>query len=354
MLSVSIKKRISPSFTLDVEFDAGNDAIALLGASGCGKSLTLQCIAGLLRPDSGRIILNDNVLFDSERGINLPPQKRRVGYLFQQYSLFPNMSVLQNIASGVRAKSKAEKRDIAMRQVAAMRLDGLENRRPHELSGGQRQRVALARALATEPQALLLDEPFSALDDYLKWQLELELADTMRAFGGTSVFVSHSRDEVYRLCNAVCVLENGKSERQNTVRGLFREPQTLAAALISGCKNYSRAQPQSDGRVLARDWGVTLTVAGEIPQNLQYVGVRAHYFKPAAPSDANAFTCRVARAVDDVFSTVLMLETPACGTENESEYSLLRVEMPKEQWRALGEPTTLTVAAAPQDVMLLI
>ena len=353
MLSVSIKKRISAAFTLDVEFDAGNEALALLGASGCGKSLTLQCIAGLLRPDSGRIVLNDRVLFDAERGINLPPQKRRVGYLFQQYSLFPNMTVLQNVATGVRAGAGAEKREITMRQIAAMRLDGLESRRPHELSGGQRQRVALARALATEPQVLLLDEPFSALDDYLKWQLELELADTMRGFGGTSVFVSHSRDEVYRLCDTVCVLENGKSERESTVQRLFREPQTLAAALISGCKNYSRARAQSDGRVHALDWGVTLTVVGEIPTDLQYVGVRAHYLRLASTSDENAVTCRIARAVDDVFSTILMLETPAVGTENAGEYSLLRVEMPKADWTALGAPTTLTVAAAPQDVMLL-
>ena len=353
MLAVSIKKRISNVFTLDVEFEAGNETLALLGASGCGKSLTLQCIAGLLRPDEGRIVLGDRVLFDSKSGINLPPQKRRVGYLFQQYSLFPNMTVLQNIAAGVWAKSTAEKHETAVRQIAAMRLEGLENRRPNELSGGQKQRVALARALATEPEVLLLDEPFSALDDYLKWQLELELSDTLRAFGGTSIFVSHSRDEVYRLCDTVCVLENGKNERQNTIDGLFRAPETLAAALISGCKNYSRARVLPNGRVLALDWDAELTVEGEIPAELRYVGVRAHYFKPAKTGDENAITCRVSRTVDDVFSAVLMLETPAVGGVNESEYSLLRVELPKNELSALGNSETLTVCAAPCDIMLL-
>ena len=353
MLSVSIKKRISDTFSLDVSFDAGAETLALLGASGCGKSLTLQCIAGLLRPDDGHIVLNDRVLFDSKRGINLPPQKRRVGYLFQHYSIFPNMTVFQNIAAGIRAGSKLEKHATAMRHIAAMRLVGFENQRPHELSGGQLQRVALARALATEPEVLLLDEPFSALDDYLKWQLELELSDTMRAFNGTSIFVSHSRDEVYRLCETVCVLENGKNERQNTVLGLFQKPDTLAAALISGCKNYSRVQIETDGRVFALDWGVALTVEGAIPQELQHVGVRAHYFKPALPSDKNAITCRVVRSIDDVFSTVLMLETPAVGGEYESDYSLLRVELPKSEWAALNEPQMLTVCVAPLDVMLL-
>ena len=353
MLSVRIKKRISDVFTLDVEFDAGNETLALLGASGCGKSLTLQCIAGLLRPDSGRIVLNDRVLFDSECGINLPPQKRRVGYLFQHYSIFPNMTVLQNIALGVRNATKLERQSLAMRHINTMRLDGFESRRPHELSGGQLQRVALARALATQPEVLLLDEPFSALDDYLKWQLELELSDTMSEFGGTSIFVSHSRDEVYRLCESVCVLENGKNERQNTVAGLFRKPETLAAALISGCKNYSRVKIQANGRVYAIDWGVEFTVEGEIPEGLQYVGVRALYFRPASPSDENAITCRVARTVDDVFSAVLMLEAPAFGTESGSEYSQLRVELPKAEWAALGAPSVLTICAEPQDIMLL-
>ena len=352
MLSVSINKCVSEAFSLDVQFEAGNETLALLGASGCGKSLTLQCIAGLMEPDSGRIVLNDRVLFDSAQGINLPPQQRRVGYLFQQYSLFPNMTVRQNIAAAIRDGSKTERYYAAKRHITTMRLDGLENSRPYELSGGQKQRVALARALATKPEVLLLDEPFSALDDYLKWQLELELSDTLRAFGGTSVFVSHSRDEVYRLCDSVCVLENGKNERQNTVSGLFHAPESLAAALISGCKNYSRATLLHDGCVMAHDWGAILTVEGEVPAGLRYVGVRAHYFKPARPGDENVINCRVARVIDDVSGTVLMLEAPA-ASGIESESSLLRAEISKSEWSALGDPKTLAISAEPKNIMLL-
>ena len=142
--------------------------MALLGASGCGKSVTLKCIAGIMTPDRGHIILDGETLFDSEKHINLPPQKRRVGYLFQQYALFPNMTVLQNIRCGIRSGSRAEKRRRAEKKLRRFRLEGLEKKYPTQLSGGQQQRTALARILASEPRAILLDEPFSALDGFLK------------------------------------------------------------------------------------------------------------------------------------------------------------------------------------------
>ncbi|MDR0906364.1 MAG: ATP-binding cassette domain-containing protein [Oscillospiraceae bacterium] len=346
MLEVAIKKTLPGGFALDVEFNAGAETMALLGASGCGKSLTLQCIAGVQTPDEGRITLNGRVLFDSEKRVNLPPQKRKIGYLFQHYALFPNFSVLQNIALGIGSGTRAEKLFAARNLIAAMHLDGLENRKPHELSGGQRQRAALARALATEPEALLLDEPFSALDDYLKWQLELDLADTLRGFRGTAVYVSHSRDEVYRLCGSVSVLQDGKSEKKRAVRDLFHAPETLSAALISGCKNYSRAEILPDGRINALDWGIALSAADEPPEDLKYIGVRAHYIKSCADANAeNAVVCRVARDIDDVFGAVLMLETP--GTAQ------LRAEMPKSARDALGEIENLIVQIDKNDIMLL-
>jgi molybdate transport system ATP-binding protein len=348
LLSVDIKKRLG-DFKLDARFDAGEGTLALLGASGCGKSLTLRCIAGIETPDEGRITLNNRVLFDSALKIDLPPQKRRVGYLFQQYSLFPNMTVARNIAAGVRTRDRRAKRAAVASWVAAMRLGGFERRRPAELSGGQRQRVALARCLAGEPEALLLDEPFSALDDYLKWQLELELSDTLKNFGGTAVYVSHSRDEVYRLCSRVCVLDNGRGEGAKPVRQLFVAPQTLAACLISGCKNISRARCRDGGFVEAADWGVTLRVDGDIPDGTAYVGVRAHYVRPVAEPGENAVLCRAERVVDDVFSTVVMLSTPGGGTG----YSLLRMDISKDEWRALGEPEQLYVQITPGDIMLL-
>jgi molybdate transport system ATP-binding protein len=235
--------------------------------------------------------------------------------------------------------------------LAAMCLTGLEDKRPAQLSGGQQQRTALARILVNEPELLLLDEPFSALDDYLKWQLELELADTLKAFGGTSVFVSHSRGEVYRLCENVCVLTDGRSERTDTVRGLFETPETLSACLISGCKNYTRARVLGAGRVEALDWGVTLRVP-DAPPDTAYLGVRAHNITPAAPDALgaeNTVFCRVTRVVEDVFSAVVMLETPG----GNAELSRLRMELPKERWAALGAPAALTVQIRENDILPL-
>ena len=204
-LSVDIKKRLG-SFQLDVSFEAqdATETLALLGASGCGKSMALKCIAGIERPDEGRIVLNDRVLFDSAAHVDMPVQQRRVGYLFQNYALFPTMTVLDNVLVGVREGSRDERRERALAQIRTFRLEGLEDHRPAELSGGQQQRCALARIMANDPELLLLDEPFSALDGFLRWQLELELSDTLKAFPGGVVFVTHSRDEVYRMCARSC------------------------------------------------------------------------------------------------------------------------------------------------------
>ena len=153
--------------------------------------MTLKCIAGIEKPDRGTITLDGRVLFDSEKHINLTPQQQRVGYLFQQYALFPNMTAAQNILCGIRTGSRAEKKEKLAALLRTFRLEGLEKKLPAQLSGGQQQRVALARILASEPQAILLDEPFSALDSYLKWELELELGELLGAFDRPILWVSH-------------------------------------------------------------------------------------------------------------------------------------------------------------------
>ena len=201
-LSVDIQKQLG-DFHLAVRFEAENETLALLGASGCGKSVTLKCVAGILTPDAGKIVLDGVTLYDSAAKINLPPQKRQVGYLFQQYALFPNMTVRQNIAAAVRDKAR-RKAEVA-EKLHQFQLEAVADQKPGQLSGGQQQRCALARILASEPKAILLDEPFSALDSYLKYQLELELSNTLEGFPGTVLWVSHDRGEVFRNCRRVCV-----------------------------------------------------------------------------------------------------------------------------------------------------
>jgi len=347
-LEVDIRKRLG-AFRLDVSFASDGDVVALLGASGCGKSMTLKCVAGIETPDSGRIVLNGRVLYDSEKHINLSPQKRRVGYLFQQYALFPNMTVAGNIAAGVRNGSRAEKREAVEAQLRAFRLEGKGDKRPRELSGGEQQRVALARILANRPEALLLDEPFAALDGYLKWQLELELADTLRAFGGNVVYVSHSRDEVYRLCDTVCVLTEGRSSPKCRMRELFSSPGTVSAALLSGCKNISRAERLGARALRCEDWGVTLRMGCDVPEDAGAAGIRAHYLTIAPQDGENVIPCGVERVIDDVFSTVVMLSTPG----GRAGRSLLRMELSKEAWAAQGNPRSLLIRVAPDDVMAL-
>ena len=205
-LTVDLEKRLG-DFHLQVNFQAGDEALALLGASGCGKSVTLKCIAGILRPDRGHIELDGKVLFDSRKSINLPPQQRGVGYLFQQYALFPHMTVAQNIAAALHRQPKKGRAETARRLLETFHLTGLEQHYPAQLSGGQQQRVALVRILASKPQAILLDEPFSALDSSLKLELELELESMLEGFGGTVLWVSHDRAEVERHCRQVAVIE---------------------------------------------------------------------------------------------------------------------------------------------------
>ena len=355
-------------FSLDVSFrvDDAREVMGLLGASGCGKSMTLKCIAGVVTPDCGHIELDGRVLFDSESRVDVPARDRRVGYLFQDYALFPNMDVLHNVMAGVRSRDAAERRRVAMGQIRAFRLEGLERLRPAQLSGGQRQRVAIARIMGSDPDLLLLDEPFSALDGYLRWQLELELSDTLREFGRPTVFVSHSRDEVYRLCDTVCVVSSGTSEPKLTVPQLFSAPDTLSAALISGCKNVSRARPVGRGLLACDDWGVTLRASREVAPDATHVGIRAHYLRvvsvgeglagsvpadgTATGADGNLIPCEVDRVIDSTFSTIVMLATPGGAR--------LRHELEKDEWAALESRGArpggrLTIAVDPSAVMPL-
>lgn len=217
-LYVNIAKRLN-QFNLQVEFNLENGLTGLMGASGSGKSMTLKCIAGIELPDSGKIVLDGKVLFDSEAKVNLPPQKRNVGYLFQSYALFPNMNVVENILCGLQAKglSDAEANARAQKLVEKFKLQGLEKSYPRQLSGGQKQRVALARLLAAEPEVILLDEPFSALDEDLKEDLQRELRAALAEFGGVALLVSHNKSEIKKLCKSAYVIKQGQVAKASEI-----------------------------------------------------------------------------------------------------------------------------------------
>ena len=235
MLFVDIEKCIG-NFTLKVCFETEDDVLSLLGPSGSGKSMTLKCIAGIEKPDKGKIILNDRVLFDSEKGINLPPQKRKVGYLFQQYALFPNMTVKQNIEVALHYLPKNERAEAINVKLEEFHLKELEDKKPQELSGGEQQRVALARIIANNPEVLLLDEPFSALDSNLRWQLLDDMKKTLSEFNKDVVFVTHNIEEVIALSNDICNLNNGKSEPAMKVDDVIKEQKPVEIQTVSGKK----------------------------------------------------------------------------------------------------------------------
>ena len=230
-LLVDIEKKIG-NFHLKAAFTMNHrENFGLLGESGCGKSMTLKCIAGIMTPDKGKIILNDRVLYDSEKKINLSPQKRKVGYLFQDYALFPNMNVEQNIAVVLKNKNRTKE------YLEQFYLKGLEKHYPSMLSGGQRQRCAIARMMAAEPELLLFDEPFSAVDKSLRWNLELQILDILDKIKKPVILVSHDRDEIYHLCDRVGILEWGQMRDMGTKEEVFSHPKTVAAARMTGCEN---------------------------------------------------------------------------------------------------------------------
>ena len=236
-LEVNIEKKLD-GFTLRAAFAAGNTSTALLGASGCGKSMTLRCIAGIVKPDRGRIVLDGRVLFDSAQHIDLPPQQRGVGLLFQNYALFPNMTVEQNILCGLKAeKDPAARRAACAEMLRAMRLETLAKRYPAQLSGGQQQRVAIARALAMSPDILCFDEPTSALDPELTGEV-LNVIRSLKTGNSTMIVVTHEMEFARHVADQVLFMADGVIAESGTPEDLFNHPKSPALqAFLSKAQN---------------------------------------------------------------------------------------------------------------------
>ncbi len=240
-LSVKLLKRVK-GFTLDVEWEIGNEVAVLFGSSGAGKSMTLQLIAGLMEPDAGFIRSNGTIFFDKASGINISPQQRSLGYVFQDRNLFPHMTVKENIAYALKRTSREKRENRVNAIIGQFRLEGLENMPPSEISGGQKQRVALARALIEKPKALLLDEPFTALDSPLRMEMRKLLQEVRNEFDIPILLVTHDFEDAYLLGNRILVYIDGSLEQVGERDDIFLKPRSLSVAKCLGLKNLFRAK----------------------------------------------------------------------------------------------------------------
>jgi ABC-type sulfate/molybdate transport systems ATPase subunit len=356
-LEVEIERNL-PGFTLRVAFRAENAPLGILGASGAGKSMTLRAIAGFEPHLRGRVVLDGRVLFDSAAGIRVPSRARNVGLLFQHYALFPHLTVLQNITFGLRRLEPAERTRRAALQMAALHLSGLENQYPGALSGGQQQRVALARCFAPQPAALLLDEPFSALDTHLRSQLELQLHETLNGYAGVTLLVSHNLEEIYRLCGEIVVLDNGRVIASGPREEIFRRPPNVVTARLTGCKNFSRARVTSSSLVEALDWNCSLRCPEPMPSAVGHVGVRAHHvcvgpMKPGSDNPLNnEFPCWLAAATQGPFRVTAYLRMHSVALDS-SDYHL-QVEIPQEHWAELQSHSLPWSVRLPPECLIIL
>ena len=346
-ITVDIEKNFK-GFHLKTAFSSSTSATGILGASGSGKSMTLRCIAGIEKPDRGKIVINGRTVFDSAQKINLKPQERRIGYLFQNYALFPIMSVRENIGCGYRGE-KAEKEKRIEDFIERYHLEGLENRLPSQLSGGQQQRVALARMMIGDPEAILLDEPFSALDGYLKDVLQKDMKEFLNQYQGDMLMVTHSRDEAFRFCNELMLLQEGRTLTFGNTRQLFEQPGLVEAARLTGCKNSSRIKKLGDYQVFAVDWGVTLRTSHKVEDDMTHIAIRGHWMQPAQEAGENCVVFEAAEYVETTFEHQYLVKSP-----NMSEDSVLWWMRPKHDFQEKPiDDLPQYLYLPPQHLMLL-
>lgn len=351
-LKVDLSK-FHPTFHLNVAFSTRGGALGLLGSSGSGKSMTLRCIAGLDTPDSGIIELNGRILFDAKNRISLPPARRRVGVVFQDYALFPHLTVEENIAFGLDGLPVDDRQRRVSHWARLVQVEPLVGRYPAELSGGQQQRVALARALAMEPEALLLDEPFSALDTHLRWQLEEQLHQILSQYRGATVFVTHDRNEAFRLCLDLLVLSRGKVAARGPKHELFDNPKSLAVAQMTGCKNLAAMTPAGPQHIRVNNWDCILRARAPLADGASYVGIRAHHVRFVTTADGeNTFPCWLLGSIESPFEITLYLRLHRAPEA--ADHPHLAMEMSREQWSEISlRPQPWHVWLDPARLLLL-
>jgi molybdate ABC transporter permease protein len=352
-LDVDLERTLE-NFTLRIALDAHNGAVGLLGPSGSGKSMTLRMIAGLSRPDRGRIVLNGRVLFDSATGWDIPAARRRIGVVFQDYALFPHLTVAENVGFGLMKMSKSEGGARIQKQLESIGISELAHRYPRQISGGQRQRVAIARCMAMEPDALLLDEPFAALDPHLRRRTEEQLRATLAGFRGPVVFVTHDMEEAFRFCSELQVLDGGHVIASGPKHQLFERPRTVAAAQLTGCKNIVPARRAGNDSVEVDAWECRLQTSSPIPDALTHVGYRSHqivFQKPAGTP--NTFPCWLKTTSEAPHEMTLYLRLHA-AEPLPGQMPHLQADVSKDVWRDLSnQPQPWRVTLDPARLLLL-
>ncbi|MFZ7120807.1 MAG: sulfate/molybdate ABC transporter ATP-binding protein [Eubacteriaceae bacterium] len=335
-LYVDIEKRLN-NFSLKVKFHTETDMLGLLGASGSGKSMTLKCIAGLETPDKGRIIINNNILYDSKKNINIPIRKRKIGFLFQDYALFPHLTVRENIGFGIMGITRNEKNEKIDKIIKSMRLDGLQEHYPCELSGGQQQRIALARALILEPNVLLLDEPLSALDNYLRLNILAQLEQSLSNYKGSSIYVTHNMEEAYRLCSNITILDKGKQVEVGSKEDVFNKPSSISSAIITGCKNISPIKYIGDNIIHAIKWNCNVKV-NIVDNEATYVGIRAHHIRICNDrNESNCLNCWPVYVNESPFSVTVYLSIEKPPVDDRKFH--IQWEISRERWEFLKNKT---------------
>lgn len=273
-IDIDIRKKLN-NFDLNINIHSSAKKIGILGESGAGKSMTLKCIAGIEECDTGFICIDGIKLYDPDGKINLKPQDRHAGYMFQNYALFPTMTVYENVEAGT-FKNNPEIKNI----LNKFNISELSNVYPDKLSGGQKQRVALARILIGKPRIIMLDEPFSALDNTLKDRMQQELSTYLEEYDGIVIMVSHNRDEIYRFSDEIFVIKDGNIIESGKTGDIFLKPRKKETARLTGCKNITEIERLNDNNAVAPKWNLNIRTEHAIPEYSGYIGYRAHDFAP--------------------------------------------------------------------------
>jgi molybdate transport system permease protein len=355
-LKVDLNHQLGP-FALQLAFSSSSRRLGILGASGAGKSQLLRCLAGLETPQWGRIELNGRVLFDSESKINVPLQRRRIGLVVQHYALFPHLNVAENVGFSLSRLPPEQRQERVRHQLERVGLRELGHRYPSQLSGGQQQRIALARALASEPDLLLLDEPFSAQDTYRRRHLQQQLADLLQDCQVPALLVTHDLEEAYRLSDDLLVINQGKLLAHGPKHEVFDQPQDLVVAQLSGCKNFSRVRPLSPTTLWAMDWQLEIHQPEGVDAEISHVGIRANHLKLVAidqiqqPLTSNQWLCQLIKASEGPFQVSAYVVPNDSPGPNQQP---IQVEVRRTEWQQLCDRRQPWVLQLPVKQLMLL